>query len=302
MPTIALSVPMSAPDVRPDTALQFARRAEEAGAHSIWVMDRLVFTNQEPMVTLGAIAATTSRVRLGTCVLLATLRPPALLAKEVGTLDQLSGGRMMLGFGVGSRTDDFDAAGVPFEHRGSRAEELVKVLREVWTSEPVRHEGRFYQMDVGPIGPKPVQPHVPIWFGGSGETALRRIARIGDGYIGSSSSGPDGFRQRWATIAQHAEKIGRDPATITPAALVYACVDDDRDRAAAKATAYFGHYYGPNRTSTAGLLLGTPDQCLETAQQYFDAGVETMIIGSVSADLGTLDRLCAELLPRLQSM
>src|SRR5688572_16776770 len=157
MPNVALSVPMSAPDVQPDTALQFGRRAEAAGAHSIWVMDRLVFTNHEPLVTLGALAATTTRVRLGTCVLLATLRPPALLAKEVGTIDQLSGGRVMLGFGVGSRPDDFEAAGVPFEHRGSRAEELTKVLRLAWSGEPVEHDGRFYQMDVGPVGPRPVQ-------------------------------------------------------------------------------------------------------------------------------------------------
>src|SRR4051794_36114507 len=116
MPHIGVSLPLSAPDVRTETALRFAQRAEEAGAESIWVMDRLVFHNQEPMVVLGALAASTSRVRLGTSVLLPTLRPPALLAKMFMTLDQLSGGRMTLGMGVGSRADDFAGSGVPFEH------------------------------------------------------------------------------------------------------------------------------------------------------------------------------------------
>src|SRR5690242_15604356 len=102
--------------------LIFARQSEEAGADSVWCLDRLVFDNHDPLLSLAAAAATTRRVRLGTSVLLATLRPPLLLAKMVATIDQLSGGRMTLGIGVGSRADDFGAAEVPFEHRGSRAE------------------------------------------------------------------------------------------------------------------------------------------------------------------------------------
>ncbi|MPZ14513.1 MAG: LLM class flavin-dependent oxidoreductase [Chloroflexi bacterium] len=299
MPDIGLSIPLAAPDVQPRTALEFARRAEAAGAHSVWTLDRLVFSNMEPLVALAAVAATTTHVRIGTCVLLAALRPPALLAKTIASLDQLSGGRMTLGIGVGSRPDDFSAVGVPFEHRGGRVEELVRILRLAWSGEPLTHAGKCFELDVGPVGPRPIQPHVPIWLGGSAESALKRIARIGDGYIGSSSGGAEGFRANWGQVQRYAEAVGRDPASITPAALVYACVDDDRARAEDRVAAYFAHYYGAGRRSSGGGIAGPPDVCVRALQEYIDAGVQTLIIGSVTASLGPLDRLCEEVLSRL---
>ncbi|HXF95008.1 MAG TPA: LLM class flavin-dependent oxidoreductase [Gemmatimonadales bacterium] len=299
MASVGLAIPTAAPDVQPNTAVEFARRAEAAGAGSVWVMDRLVFSNYDPLVTLGALTAVTNRVRLGTCVLLATLRPPALLAKMLGSLDRMSGGRLVVGIGVGSRPDDFAAAGTPWEHRGGRAEELVQILRLAWSGQPVRFAGTHYRIDVGPIGPTPAQAHIPIWFGGSAESAMRRIARIGDGYIGSSSGGPAGFRERWQQIQRYAEKTGRDPASITPAALVYACVDDDRSRAEELARAYFSHYYGPGRREITGYMLGPADDCVRVAESYFEAGVDTLIVGSVTADIRYFERLCADVLPRL---
>ncbi len=299
MASVGLAIPTAAPDVLPNTAIEFGRRAEAAGASSLWVMDRIVFDNYDPLITLGALAAITTRVRLGTCVLLSTLRPPAVLAKMIGSLDRMTGGRMTIGIGAGSRADDFAAAGTPYEHRGGRAEELVKIMRLAWSGEPVRYSGKHYQIDVGHIGPRPVQEHLPIWFGGSADSAMRRIARIGDGYIGSSSGGPNGFREKWAQITSHAESIGRDPATITPAALVYCCVDDDRARAIELASAYFTNYYGPGRRDTAGFMLGTPDECVRVAEDYFAAGVQTLIVGSVTADIAHFERLCNEVVPRL---
>jgi len=298
---VGLNLPILVPDTGARSALDFARRAEEAGAHSVWAGDRIAFGNQEPLLNLAAVAAVTSRVRLGTSVLLATLRPPALLAKMLATIDQLSDGRMILGAGVGSRADDFAASGVEFEHRGSRAEEAVAILRLAWRGQPLRYEGRFYQLDVGPVGPRPVQEQIPIWFGGSAESALRRIGRIADGYIGSSSGGPEGFRRNWETIQRHAEAAGRDSAALTPACLIYACVDDDRSRAEELAAAHLRNYYGPRRTDTSSFLLGPADDCLRTAEQYVRAGVETFIVGSVTADLRYFDRLCA-LVPRLAEL
>lgn len=298
MVDVGLGIPILAADAGPQTAMEFGRRAEQAGAHSVWVGDRVVYGNQEPLLSLAAAAAVTTRVRLGTCVLLAALRPPLLLAKMVATLDRLSGGRVTLGMGVGSRPDDFAAAEVPFDHRGSRVEELVHVLRLAWSGEPVAHRGRFYQLDVGPIGPPPAQPHLPIWFGGSAESALKRIGRIADGYIGGSGGGPAGFQANWERIQRYAEASGRDPRTIMPAALVYAAVDEDRERAHEKAVEYLLHYYGPRRSDPTGFLLGPPDECVRSAEDYVRAGVRTLIVASVTAEPGYFDRLC-ELLPRL---
>jgi probable F420-dependent oxidoreductase len=301
MVEVGLALPILVPDVGPRSAIEFAQQAEAAGADSVWAGDRLVFRNQEPLLNLAAAAAVTSRVKLGTSVLLGTLRPPALLAKMVATLDEMSGGRVILGLGVGSRADDFAAAQIPFEHRGSRAEELVDILRLAWRGEPLQYPGRVYQLDVGPVGPRPVQPHLPIWFGGSAESALKRIARIGDGYIGGSGGGPTGFQASWDKIQRCAEAEGRDAKTITPAALIYACVDDDRARAQELAVAHLRNYYGPRRTDTSSFMLGPTDDCLEVANAYVAAGVRTFIIGSVTADPGYFERLCA-LLPRLAAL
>ncbi len=300
MVQVGLAIPTAAPDAQPNTAVEFARRAEASGAHSVWAMDRLVFDNFEPLMTLAAVAATTTRVRLGTSILLATLRPPAMVAKMIATLDSMSGGRVTMGFGVGSRPDDFAGAEVPYEHRGSRMDELVHILRTAWSGDAVQHQGKFYNIDVGPVGPKPAQPHIPIWFGGSADSALRRIVRIGDGFIGSSTSGPEGFKANWEKLRQFAEAAGRDPAELHPACLIYACVDDNRSAAEEKAIGYRQHYYGGRRPiDVTGSMLGSADECVQTAQGYIDAGVETLIIGSTTADLRSFDRLCEQVVPRL---
>ena len=298
MVKVGLGLPILVPDVGPRSAVEFARLAEEAGADSVWAGDRIVFPNQDPLLNLAAAAAVTSRVGLGTSVLLGTLRPPTLLAKMVATLDQMSAGKVILGLGVGSRADDFAAEQIPFDHRGTRAEELVEILRLAWQGGPVQYEGRFYQLDVGPVSPRPAQPRIPIWFGGSAESALKRIGRLADGYIGGSGGGPPGFRATWEKIGRYAEAAGRDPGSIAPAALIYACIDNDRARAQELATAHLLNYYGPRRTDTSSFMLGSADDCLKQAEAYAAAGVRTFIIGSVTADERYFERLCA-LVPRL---
>jgi probable F420-dependent oxidoreductase len=301
MRQIGIALPLAAPDVQPDTALAFAHRAEAIGADSVWVIDRLVYDCFEPLATLAAVAATTRRVRLGTAVLLAALRPPALLAKMLATLDQLSAGRLTVGIGVGGvRADDFDAVGVPHRGRGRRTDELIEVLRLAWRGEPLRYAGRAHTLDVGPVGPPPLQrPHPPLWLGGRAEAALRRVARVGDGYIGRSVDGPAGFRRIWTQVCAYAEELGRDPATITPAVQVYACVDPDRDHAAALTARYLAAYYGAAPADLSGFLLGPPEECLALAEAYFAAGVQVLIVGSVTASPAYFDRLCEQVLPRL---
>jgi probable F420-dependent oxidoreductase len=298
---VGILLPTAAPDAQPDTAITFGERADAGGAHSLWIIDRLVFGNQEPLLTLAALAGRTRRVQLGTCVLLAALRPPALLAKQVATLDVLSGGRVVLGVGVGSRPDDFAAAEVPFEHRGSRAGELMQVLRLAWSGAPLRHEGRYYHLDVGPVGPRPAQPGgPPIWLGGSAEPALRRAGRLADGYIGTSSGGPEGARTAFEQVRRAAEAAGRDPGALTLGCLVWASVDDDRERAHERASAYMRHYYPPTRAQVSPWsLIGPPDDCARVAEAYFAAGVQVLIVGPVTADVEHFDRLLDQVVARV---
>ena len=134
MPHIGLSIPGTAPDRTPTTTVDFAQRAEQAGVHSVWATDRIVDSTPDVFVTLGAIAATTARVLIGTSVVLGVLRPPLLVAKAATTLDVLSGGRLILGLGVGSRAEDFAATEIPIQQRGQRMDELVDICKLAWSA------------------------------------------------------------------------------------------------------------------------------------------------------------------------
>ncbi|HEX3244013.1 MAG TPA: LLM class flavin-dependent oxidoreductase [Chloroflexota bacterium] len=300
MGDIGLTLPISTPDHAPNTVARCAPMAEQAGAHSLWTIDRLTFGNQEPLLAMAAAAALTDRVKLGTSVLLGTLRGPAQLAKQIATLDQLSAGRVILGLGVGSRTDDFEAAGVPFEHRGTRAEELVDILRLAWSGEPVRYAGRFYSMDVGPIGPRPVQSHIPIWFGGSAEPALRRVGRLADGFIGGSSRGAEGFLSSMEAVRTAATAAGREAASLTGATLMMVSIDDDHDRARQRAFDYQANYYSSARANPDQCVLGSVDECAEQIRTYLNVGADVLILNPVTSDIGHYERMCFELLPKLK--
>jgi probable F420-dependent oxidoreductase len=302
VPRIGLSIPGTAPDARPTTTVDFARRAEAAGAHSVWATERIVDATPDVFVTLGAIAASTSQVLIGTCVVLGVLRPPLLLAKAATSVDVLSGGRLILGLGVGRRADDFAATEVPLHERGSRMNETVDICKLAWSGAPVKYAGRHHSIDIGPMRQMPVQrPHPPVWFGGGADAVLRRTARIGQGFIASTSSGVDGFRSQLAKIHQYCVEIGRDPAEITPAALAYASVATDRETAREAMRQHLLRSFGPERLNRGlGPLVGTPDAVVRGANAYFEAGADLLIISSVSAEPRHLDLVCDEVLPKLR--
>jgi alkanesulfonate monooxygenase SsuD/methylene tetrahydromethanopterin reductase-like flavin-dependent oxidoreductase (luciferase family) len=274
MPHIGFMVPSIAPDATPTSTIDHARRAEELGAHSIWVPDRVVYPSPDVFVTLGAIAAATTRVQFGSAVVLGVLRPPVLVAKAAATLAALSGGRFVLGLGVGSRAEDFLSVQVPIEERGKRMRELLRAMRDD-------------------------HPSVPVWFGGRADAVLKRTARHGDGYIGSTSGGVDGFRQRWQAIQQYAAEFGRDPKSITPAALIHYSLDSDAAKARSAMHTYLIHSYGPERAADLGNMVGTADDLVRGAHEYFEAGVELLIVSSITARLDHLEAFSSQVMPRL---
>jgi probable F420-dependent oxidoreductase len=301
MPLIGLSIPGTAPDRRPTTVVDFARRAEAAGAHSVWATERIVDSTPDVFVTLGAIAATTSRVLIGTSVALGVLRPPILLAKAATSVDVLSAGRLILGLGVGSRAADFAATEVPLRERGSRMDETVEICKLAWSGAPVKFSGRHHTIDIGPMRQLPTQrPHPPVWFGGGADAVLRRTAKVGQGFIASTSSGVAGFCSQWARIRQYCAEAGRDPSEVTPAALAYASVATDQETAREGMRQHLLRSFGPARLDRGlGPLVGTPEDLVRGANEYFAAGVEVLIVSSVSADPRHLDLLCDGVLPRL---
>lgn len=290
-----------APQIHPGYVTGLAKKCEEIGVNSLWAIDRIVYDNLEPLTFLGAAAAVTQKIRLGTSVLLAGLRHPVLLAKMVSTLDFLSGGRVTLGIGFGSRENDFAATGVPFEHRGGRAEEAVKVIKRLWTEEGVTHKGTFFQIENVTIGPRPAQsPHPPIWMGGGAETVLKRAARLADGYICGSAAVQD-FPSIWEKISGFAAAAGRDPKRIERATLTFMAIDENRAKAVAACEAYLKRYYGAVRVDVEKTFpIGSPEACAEKITSIFSKGLDTVIIGMVTPELKQVELLGEKILPMLR--
>jgi len=302
MGNIGLCFVNPAPQIEPGYVTSVAGKVEDMELHSLWVIDRIVYDNLEPLTLLAAAAAVTKKIRLGTSVLLAGVRHPVLLAKTVATLDFLSAGRVTLGIGFGSREYDFSAVEVPFEGRGSRAEEGVKLMKRLWTGEKVTHKGRFFQVEDVAIGPKPLQsPHPPIWTGGGAEIALKRAGRLADGYI-CGSSAIQNFPAVWEKVSGFALAAGRDPKKIEKAALTFMVIDDNKEKAVDACSAYLHRYYGKIRVDVEKTyLVGTPEACAEGIRAAFSKGLETLIIGAAIPDLKQLDLFGEKVLPMLKT-
>ncbi len=205
--------------------LAVARRAEELGYDSVWVTDHIGIPEQyvprfgavfyEPLTTLAYVAAHTSRIRLGTSVIILPYRNPLFVAKAIATLDQLSDGRVICGVGTGWCPEEFEALGVSFKERGARATEYLRIMKAIWSSDRPVFEGRYHKFSRISLLPRPKQePHPPIWVGGKSEAAMRRAAELGNGWHPNFSS----LDELAVTIPQFqkfAREKGRDPSTLT---------------------------------------------------------------------------------------
>lgn len=202
---IDLWVPTANPFTTPELLAVIGAEADQRGIGTVWVGEHVVLFDEydsiypyaedgripappgsgllEPLSTLSHLAALTSTVRLGTAMLLLPQRNPVYTAKEVATLDWLSNGRIDLGIGVGWLEEEFNAVNVPWPQRGKRTDEYLEVLRTLWCDETSSYEGEFYSLNPCVMNPKPVQrPHPPLHFGGESRAALRRVARVGQGW------------------------------------------------------------------------------------------------------------------------
>lgn len=221
---------------QPGVLGRVAEHAEAAGLESLWVSEHLVapdprrppsnldpaFPMFDPVVALAYAAARTTTLRLGTGVIVLPLRNPLILAKEIATLDVLSGGRVLLGIGVGYVEQEFRALGAPFDDRGERTDEYLEAMRAIWTQDRPRFEGRLYAFDGVQAHPRPTQrPHPPIVIGGWSAPALRRAARVGSGWYGWGLD-HDGSADVITRLRAEVRRAERDPAlgeleiTITP--------------------------------------------------------------------------------------
>lgn len=289
--------------------------AERLPIESIWHGGHILPPTHtgETITRLSLLTAWTERVRIGTAVLVLPLYNPVVVAKQLADLDSHSGGRVSAGVGVGGEfAKEFAAAGVPLKERGARTDEAIAVMRKLWTGEPITYQGSHFSLDeaalrpVKPLGKPAPQMQVggpPLMVCGRKEPAMRRAARLGDGWMPYLLS-PNAYAQSVATIQDEAVKQGRDLAGFEWMMYLYCSVRRDGDQARQDVRTFLGSAYGDKPQAMLDKIApsGTPEQVAEQLQAYVNAGVRHFVI-SPAAPTDTLEVVtlaAQEVLPRLQ--
>jgi len=294
---IGFAAPVSGAWSTPENAVHVARAAEQSGYDSLWTYQRVLGVPDnsrgeanrsvhDPLVTLSFLAARTTRIRLGVAVLVMPLHAPAVLAKQLTTLDVLSGGRLDVGLGNGSMSEEYTAAGVSPTGLGQRADDFLACLHALWSGQaPVEHDGAFYRVPPAVFAPGPIQkPHPPLLLGGSSAAALRRAGRLCDGWIASSRATPDAVRAAISVVRDSAEEAGRDAD-----ALRFVCRAPVRIRSRT----------GAERP----LFTGTTDQVRSDMAALADTGLtEIFVDPNFDPEFGSPDAPAVEVIDRVDHM
>ncbi|MFQ5521162.1 MAG: LLM class flavin-dependent oxidoreductase [Candidatus Methylomirabilia bacterium] len=275
---------------------------ENSSIDSLWLSDRLStpLPVPEPMTTLAAVAARTSRLKFGPSVLALPYRTPVVVAKELATVDYLSGGRIFPAVGVGLELPkEFEASGVPFKERGRRTDEAIEVIRRLWLEDEVTFEGAFYRLDRVSILPKPAQSRLPIWIGGKSEAARRRAGRLGDGWIPSFIT-PEEFRPGVGSVQQFAHQAGREVPEDHFGALISYGLGASPKEASQMAAPYIPRHRVDEATLKASSAFGPSEVVAEKIEEYIAGGGSKFILRPLcppESMLEQLARLAEEVIP-----
>ena len=301
---IAVSIPQTFPDRPVDLGLIrfYLSRAEALGFHSAWVVEQVLgsIPSLEPVELLTYAAALTQRMKLGSAVLLTALRSPVHLAKSLATLDHLSGGRLMVGVGLGGNPAVYPAYGLTAERRAARFAEGIRLMKRLWTEPRVSFTGDFYKLENASMEPKPVQkPHPPIWFGAHHPNALRRAVELGDGFMGAGSLSTARFAEEVKALRGLLRDAGRAPDTFPIAKRVYIAVDRDKARAGKRLTAWFGAFYGRPAMAEEVSVWGSAEECVDRLAEIVAAGARLLMLNPVFDEMEQLDLFASAVGPRL---
>ncbi len=294
--TLGMALPHRSPDpLDMRVVRQVAQRAEALGFADLWVTENTldhVFCF-DPVVVLSWAAAATSRIRLGASVVVLPIHHPAHVAHQWACLDYVSGGRAILGLGLG-REHHYEQFAVPTERRVRRFAEGVALIRKLWAERRVDYHGELYRLDGGTMAPKPVQePSVPIWMGVGHPDALRRAARLADGWMGSGGSSIKAFAQAVPVLRAALETAGRDPAAFPISKRVFIAVDERPEVARAELDRWFTTvYHNPDGTDASG-LHGTPEIVRERLEAMVAMGASHLLLNPVSRHLDQVEALAA---------
>ncbi|MEO8666980.1 MAG: TIGR03619 family F420-dependent LLM class oxidoreductase [Bauldia sp.] len=296
------------PDAR--ALVDYGVRMETLGFDSLWVWDHILlgvkpnFPIVDSLTTLTAIAARTSKIKLGTGILVLPLRNPVVLAKQLSSMDQLSNGRLIMGMASGWYKREFDAVGVPFEQRGKIMDENLEILTRFWTEELVSGEWPHHSIPAGVMYPKPVQkPRPPILIGGYVDRVLKRAAVAGDGWL-TYFYKPDSFKVAWAKIRDFAKEAGKDPDTLLNAAQLPIMIGKSRAEVEAPMMEWLGtewDYASWSDSTKESAILGTVDECVAQLREHLAVGVQKIIFVPYRYQADQIEIIAREIIPRLKS-
>jgi probable F420-dependent oxidoreductase len=295
----SVGLPQTLEGDEPRGVVAFATRAEALGFTGLWTLDSAVGgpTSRSPLLDgpqlLAYAAAVTRDVRLGVAVIIMNRRQPVLLAKEMASLDRLTGGRLTVGVGLGAPADERVAAlGFPVDRPVRRLVEGVEIMRALWGADEALHDGELYRFTGARVEPKPVQrPGPPVWFGAGREPALRRAARLADGWMGAGSSSAADFARQVPVVRAALEEAGRDPARFAIAKRVYLAVEDDERVARERMAAVLDAMYGAPGLAARCAVCGPAERVAETVREIADAGAQEILLNPMYGHLAQLEAL-----------
>jgi probable F420-dependent oxidoreductase len=298
--------PGEVPDI--DAIYAYAQRAEALGFESLWAWDHILlgvepsFPIIDSITTLGAVAARTTKIKLGTGVLVLPLRNPVVAAKALGSLDVISKGRLVVGVAAGWYAREFDAVGVPFKQRGRIFERNLDILMKLWTQDRVTLKADEFNLREAVMVPRPVQrPRPPILVGGYVDAVLKRAGTVGDGWLTYFYT-PESFTKGWSKVQAFAREAGRDPKTLKSTNQLAIYVGRDREQTAADMRQWLSTEWDVAAWSESTIehaIHGSPEQCVEQLKAHVATGVDRIILIPYRYQPEQVERIAKEVLPKL---
>jgi probable F420-dependent oxidoreductase len=283
---------------------RFAMQAETLGYDSLWLQERIIgdFTMLEPVTLLSYVAGITTKLKLGTSVILLPLRNPLQLAKAYSSLDVMSGGRSVMGVGLGGGHlgSHEDVFGYSREGRVTRFNEAVQIMKLLWMEPTASFQGRYWKFKEISMEPKPLQkPHLPIIFGGHHDNALRRAVTSANGWMGAGSSSSASFIREAARIRIFLDQAQRDPASFHFAKRVYLAVDKDKARGEKRVREWFARRYKNADLGPKVSIWGSSAECAEKIQEIIHAGAQHIVFNPMFDEMEHLEICAKEIMPHL---
>jgi probable F420-dependent oxidoreductase len=298
--------PGEVPDV--PALYAYAERAEALGFESLWAWDHVLlgvepaFPILDSITLLGALAARTRTIKLGTGVLVLPLRNPVVAAKALGSLDVIAGGRLVLGVAAGWYAREFDAVGAPFKQRGKQFERNLDILLRLWTDARVTLKVDEFNLREAVMVPRPAQrPRPPVLVGGYVDAVLRRAATLGDGWLTYFYT-PESFTRGWEKVKAFAREAGRDPTTLTATNQLAVAVGRSRDETAADMRHWLQTEWDTAAWSESTIehaIHGSPAECVDQLRAHVRASVDRIVLIPYRYQPEQVERIAQEVLPKL---